>query len=62
MTPVVRDGELLLVAAEGVLDIVLWVAALLTAEAPLAGRVARATGHLVQHNWAAASSQLQTFG
>lgn len=47
MSPIVRDGEILLVScsSEGVLDRVGWVSALLAAEAPLAGGVARATGH-----------------
>lgn len=47
MSPIVWDGEILLVAraAEGVLDRMWWVSALLAAEVPLAGGVARATGH-----------------
>lgn len=42
-----RAGLYLLVScsSEGVLDRVGWVSALLAAEAPLAGGVARATGH-----------------
>lgn len=42
-----REGFYLLVACagEGVLDRMWWVSALLAAEAPLAGGVARATGH-----------------
>lgn len=47
VSPVVWDRELLLVAcgAEGILDRVWRVTALLTAEAPLASGVARAAGH-----------------
>lgn len=47
MSPIVWDGEILLVACagEGVLDRMWWISALLAAEAPLAGGVARATGH-----------------